>query len=293
MTFTLTKTNEAGSKRATDGRLARWSAGAAFGLALLASSSPRAQTAPLADPEPAAPTTVIAPEGPEPQPPGPETPSAAAPDAPMPPPLAPVDASPEDASPVPSPPICVIARAPGAETHDQGYFHFELGPNSSVFRAAGVGKTTTVSGEGASLAVELGWIVAPNLAIYGKLMDAGASDPDISTSGQTTFIKGDSDIFGVGPGFTYYFPGNFFAGSTLMAARISVTDPNDHTLMSSNWGVAFDAVFGKEWWISDQWGIGVSGQWIVGEMPGNPTAAGGTPGWSARAWSLLFSATYN
>jgi hypothetical protein len=253
-------------------RAARWSAGVTFALVVGATTSPRAQT-PVAAPPPVTPPVATAPPPTEPL-------------TEPPPPSAEWQSQP--------PAVCACVPGPGAETHDHGYVRLQLGINSSVFRAKAGGQTTTVSGEGGSMAVALGWTVAPNLALYGQLLDAGAGDFDLQSGSQTTFVKGNSDLYGIGPGVTYYLPSNVFVSATVMAARIFVTDANDHTLMSSGWGVAGDAVLGKEWWASDNWGLGVSLQGILGAMGGSSGAAGGvSQSWRASAWSLLFSATYN
>jgi hypothetical protein len=49
---------------------------------------------------------------------------------------------------------------------------------------------------------------------------------------------------------------------------------------------------GKEWWVSDHWGLGVSG--AIG-LAWNPTDAAAAPSNTMRTatFSLAFSATYN
>jgi hypothetical protein len=57
----------------------------------------------------------------------------------------------------------------------------------------------------------------------------------------------------------------------------------------------FEALVGKEWWVSDNWGLGLSGQMVPGTFRGKDPdlTLGLVPSWKATAFSLLFSATYN
>jgi hypothetical protein len=59
---------------------------------------------------------------------------------------------------------------------------------------------------------------------------------------------------GVGAGLAYYLPSvNVFIAGTLLASRITV-----HTEGAGRQadGVSFEGLIGKEFWISDNWGLG-------------------------------------
>ena len=101
---------------------------------------------------------------------------------------------------------------------------------------------------------------------------------------------------GVGLGAAYYFGPNIFAAATVLDSSIDVTDQNGNTLLDSHDGLGLELLFGKEWWASDNWGLGVCGQLIVASMKGkdsDPVLNQVPSTWHATSLSLLFSATYN
>lgn len=46
---------------------------------------------------------------------------------------------------------------------------------------------------------------------------------------------------------------------------------------------------GKEWWVSDNWGLGVAANFMVGSMKDKDYDTR----WTGLSTSILFSATYN
>ncbi len=115
------------------------------------------------------------------------------------------------------------------------------------------------------------------------------------TSVQTGRSNLGTDVSGVGLGAAYYFGPNIFAAATLLDASIDVTDQSGNTLLNSNDGLGLELLFGKEWWASDNWGIGFCGQLIFASMKGKDAdvVLNQVPTWHATSLSLLFSATYN
>ena len=85
----------------------------------------------------------------------------------------------------------------------------------------------------------------------------------------------------------------FLAGS-LLASRLVVSDSNNNDIGRSDWGFTFEGLIGKEWWVSDNWGLGISAQGLLGAMKDQQTTPGqSVPTWHVAAFTLLFSATYN
>ena len=63
----------------------------------------------------------------------------------------------------------------------------------------------------------------------------------------------------------------------------------------SDWGFTFEGLLGKEWWVSDNWGLGVSAQLLLGSMQEShgTTPFGNPPNWDLFATNVLLTATYN
>jgi hypothetical protein len=187
-------------------------------------------------------------------------------------------------------------RAPGAETHDGGYLRMHIGFNSTTLTARASGETAEYAGSGASFAIALGYSITPHLVLYYEFLVCGASQADTKRNGVGTGGAAlDTNLFGMGPGAAYYFWPNVFVATSFLLAQAQINDTNGNLLDESKGGFAFEALVGKEWWASDNWGLGISGQMVLGSMKGKDSdlTIGAVPSWHATAFSLLFSATYN
>jgi hypothetical protein len=63
----------------------------------------------------------------------------------------------------------------------------------------------------------------------------------------------------------------------------------------TEFGPGLSLVLGKEWWVSDNWGLGLAGQLYAARMKDRQPAFVGseTPTWRALGLNLLFSASFN
>ena len=99
---------------------------------------------------------------------------------------------------------------------------------------------------------------------------------------------GARDVFGVG--LAKYFGGNVYISGTLATARLSVQEDNQEVGRSS-FGLGASVMVGKEWWVSQKWGLGVAGQAFFGRMKDSDSSS--APTWGTGAIAVAFSATYN
>jgi hypothetical protein len=187
-------------------------------------------------------------------------------------------------------------RLPGAETHDGGYLRMQFGFASMTITGKTASDTVEYSGGGASLAVAGGYAIMPHLIVFAEGLVAGNANSDVklngAASGMTTY---GANVEGIGVGVSSYFGPNLFAAAAILLAQASFDNGNGTTLASSKSGVAFDLTVGKEWWVSDNWGLGISGQMITASMKGKDPdlVLGVAPNYRALGFALLFSATYN
>ena len=63
-------------------------------------------------------------------------------------------------------------------------------------------------------------------------------------------------MVGTGGGVATYLPSNLFVAGSLLASRLFVDDLNGNKAGNTDWRFTFDGQFGKEWWVSDNWGSG-------------------------------------
>jgi hypothetical protein len=174
----------------------------------------------------------------------------------------------------------------------------QLGASWTGLTGKAGGDTVTYDGAGASLAAAFGYAFTPHLILYAEFFIAGASDATVKMNGVATSTGQSSlgtDVSGLGAGAAYYFGPNVFAAASILNAQIDITDSNGATLLVSDNGLGLELLFGKEWWASDNWGLGVSGQFIFASMKGKDVdlVLNQVPTWHATSLSLLFSATYN
>jgi hypothetical protein len=166
------------------------------------------------------------------------------------------------------------------------------GGATHVSGADAYGEALTASGGSGSLGIALGGAIVPNLIVFGNLFGSGISKPTLTIAG---LGSGTSDssvaVSGIGPGVAYYFERiNLYLSGTLAAMHVEIDDVNRHPLYQSKTGVGGQVMVGKEWWISQNWGLGGAVEFVAASMKDNNNS---NISWTSTGFSLLFSATYN
>jgi hypothetical protein len=179
----------------------------------------------------------------------------------------------------------------GVHTHDGGYMRWGVGASYLHAGYRNQGTQVTISGWGMGMNMAFGMAVARNLILFGELAGSTAWGPT------KTGISSDAtnaNMISIGPGLVYYVePMNLYLSGALAFAFFSLTNPGaepaGRQTEVGGAGFAGSLLVGKEWWISDNWGIGLAamlhaGSLKVKDVDARMTAVGG---------SLLLSATYN
>ena len=211
--------------------------------------------------------------------------SAAPPSPPAPPPPSPGVSAPNDWE---QPPGIEPVVGQKEHRHNGFYLRMNLGPAYALMASAD--SDVTVRGPGAMVGGAIGGAVTENVILFVDFVGDSAFNPTVESGGQQF---GTSDItasvVGFGPGTAYYFmPANAYASASLMVAQLSferVGVPTDTAV-----GVGANLMLGKEWWVSNEWGLGVAAQLFAGQIRGGASAVGS---WTFLAFGLGFSATYN
>jgi len=221
-----------------------------------------------------------------------------------PPPNAPQPYAPQPYPPQPYPPQAYPPQAyppqayaapppaPGYHEHDGLYLRLLAGVGYLHNSASYSGVTETETGVGPTLAIAVGGVLVPNLVLYGEFSATIVSDPHYdngSTSGTASGV--DETLASIGPGVAYYLDGNMYLSGTLLFSKISYSDSNDssNSVDGTNFGIGLGLTFGKEWWVSRDWGVGVSGQLSLSSMKD----ANVDTRWTGISASVLCSATFN
>ena len=135
----------------------------------------------------------------------------------------------------------------------------------------------------------IGGAVTDNLILSLDTFGTSSNKPMVKLNGAKQDDNYDTSTRGIGPGFTYYFmPLNLYLSGSIGVAFSGITPPTGKD-QNSEVGWAFNLAFGKEWWASDNWGLGLGLQLFYARMP--MKAIDGHV--STLAGGLLLTATYN
>jgi hypothetical protein len=151
----------------------------------------------------------------------------------------------------------------------------------------------TISGLSGLAGLGIGGAISENVILGVHIFDAVATSPSVSlSSGQSANASNATlTMWGIGPELTYYFmPSNAYVSATAGISRMSVTS-NGRTY-DTDPGFGSRVSLGREWWVSDHWGLGLAGH--VSFSTNNDPGANGQ-GYTLTTWAYgaTFSATYN
>ncbi|GEJ56826.1 outer membrane beta-barrel protein [Anaeromyxobacter diazotrophicus] len=181
-------------------------------------------------------------------------------------------------------------QSPTSHRHDGFYLRLDLGLGYMHQKEPQTGGDLEISGAAGEFGVAVGGALQDNLILAGHLFGMSISDPKVSVGGvQQASSLSSSTLVGIGPQLTYYFmPANVYVSGTLALTRLSTR--NSGVDGNSEWGGGLQLAVGKEWWVSDDWGLGVAAQLFGSSNKDQGTNAPTISTWGA---AVAFSATYN
>jgi hypothetical protein len=187
-----------------------------------------------------------------------------------------------------------------SRTHDGFFLNLNLGmgfQNIGFVVDDNQPVTTDKSGAATDIDIKIGGRIMENLLLHATL--AGTTLTETfkgydSDSYKIKEIKANMSLFGIGA--TYYFVDNFMATVSLGISQFHANEDvaTFHAVLKNNGsqdenaGFGFQIGGGKEWWVSDEWGIGAS----ISVLYGFASNLADTRE-SSFAISLRLSATYN
>ncbi|MBN1653177.1 MAG: hypothetical protein JXA30_05315 [Deltaproteobacteria bacterium] len=153
---------------------------------------------------------------------------------------------------------------------------------------------------------DIGGATSENLILHARLISsltnhAGKDvtldiDDDLSIETKTEAIH----YLLIGGGLTYYImPVNIYltfvlgvAGSVFYVNTDDLTKAQKDAIKQSEGGLGINLDLGKEWWVGDEWGLGVAARFTYLSVAPNENAA--SDDWlSCIGFGVLFTATYN
>jgi hypothetical protein len=159
--------------------------------------------------------------------------------------------------------------APGAQTHDGLFLRFTGGPGFGTYNGSGRVVTTEGSlitdpsntGSQAGGSVSLGGSIGENLILHGDVWVS-----IVATDKKDNLLYQEFGTAVVGLGITYYWmPVNIYltgsigmANSFLVVHEGTSVEKDNDVARDMTTGVGAAVMVGKEWWVSDNWALGVA-----------------------------------
>ncbi|MGD8862085.1 MAG: hypothetical protein PVI30_18885 [Myxococcales bacterium] len=187
-----------------------------------------------------------------------------------------------------------------------GVGYGNLGQDVAVSSPAG-NSTSEWDGGGVagSFSIDLGGAVTDSITIHARLSDLVIVDPDVTIDGRDAGTAEDLSMaaYLIAPAITFYaMPANVYGTLAIGASWVSFDVDGDEA-DSSEVGLGLNLDVGKEWWVGDQWGLGIAGRfWLTATTETDtatlPPTGGTTPesievenDLSVVGAAVLFSAT--
>jgi hypothetical protein len=153
------------------------------------------------------------------------------------------------------------------------------------------GDATDLTGFSGMLNFAIGVNIARNLALHLDVSGVSGANSNVANTGsgqssEFNYITSSS----VGIGVTYYIPSNYYLSGAV--GRAETNKRSGGVILTTDPGYGVNVMLGKEWWVSDEWGIGFAGQFLYTLCP-DRTFPGVQTDVKSTSYGILFSATYN
>jgi len=150
-------------------------------------------------------------------------------------------------------------------THTGFYLSMQLGPAFGYINGSNnVVDSFTITGKSLAFDIKVGTALQENLILFGALgykwIDAPTIDGvflDEELDKYTFNSDHSMTEFYIGGGSTYYLKHNFFLSGTLGGGTFQFSEASS-LLYKTNWGLSYQLMAGKEWWISSRWSMGLA-----------------------------------
>jgi len=190
----------------------------------------------------------------------------------------------------------VASAAP--QTHDGFYFRGAAGlgylhSGLSTSPAAPGAPDQSLSGLAVGFDAWFGGSLMPGLVLGGGLTSFDVPSPSFKSGPVSGSFNGHLMLNIVGLFGDYYFDPNkgMHAEALLGYGILSAQASNGATSSNDPTGLALGVGFGNDWWVSDEWSIGVLGRLIY--APLSYSAGGATAKYSTITPALMGTFTFN
>lgn len=168
-----------------------------------------------------------------------------------------------------------------------------FGYAGTLANATGDGDDVTVSGAAGSFSFDIGGTIAENLVLHARFADIVQLDPKVTVENGDRELEWSFGGFMLAPALSYYImPANVYLtlafGLSWLSTNRNRSNPD---LSTSDTGIATNLDVGKESWVSDNWGLGLSARFWWTHTTDDAAIFDGT--YNMLGGTVQFSATYN
>jgi hypothetical protein len=195
--------------------------------------------------------------------------------------------------------LCLVAvtaqaegRTAGWNQHDGFFVRWTPGLAAASASENPGGGEQTLSGSGFLGGFAVGGTIMENLILHFSAHLGQIAEPKYEAPGISTNIKKSAlGLVLFGGGLTrYWMPYNVYATvSAGLGGVVFVPEKGQSSGTERGLGLSF--MVGKEWWASENWGLGIAGQYLF--ISAKDKDLFGTKDLTSSAFGLVFSATYN
>jgi hypothetical protein len=190
-------------------------------------------------------------------------------------------------TPAPTPPNALSDST--SHRHLGGFIRPDLGFGYLSTSASSGGMDANISGAAGTFGIAAGGAVSEGVILAFHFWDVVAANPTVTVNNSSASnANATLTVIGLGPELSLYSNENVYFSLTPSLTRATLafqgTDSN------TNWGFGTRAAVGKEWWVSDHWGLGLAAHFSLSI---NQDSGSNPPTWTGWGATLAFSATYN
>lgn len=178
-----------------------------------------------------------------------------------------------------------------AYVHDGFFLRLAPGFGWNETSSESGGNSLKMSGASVLFNFAIGGAVAQDLILHLDASGVNTSDPKATFkgNGQSPDVTSATTTL-AGIGLTYYFPSDYYITGAFGMAETEYKSNGIKHKTDNGYGV--NVMIGKEWWVSDNWGLGIAGQFLYTNCR-DKSFATATSDVESTSFGLLFSATYN
>lgn len=170
-----------------------------------------------------------------------------------------------------------------------GYQGFTYDANKAIYDMEAKGVSTEFD-------LKLGGCIATNTLLHATILGV-TNNSEIEYKAKGGKKLGSSseeseNLSMLGIGLTYYLPENIFISGSVGFAQFNLQDNSDEDKDiegATEKGLGVQIAAGKEWWVSDNWGLGLSVAFTYGAAEDKDDLGDA----SAYGVNVMFSATFN